>query len=43
MKRTTQQSSEPATQTELASAAVTLAETEALAAHGRSISIRLNR
>ena len=43
MKRTSILGCDPGTLGELASAAVTLAETEGLAAHGRSISIRLNR
>jgi len=43
MKRTSLLGCDPASLGELASAAVTLAETEGLAAHGRSISIRLNR
>jgi histidinol dehydrogenase len=43
MKRTSLLGCDPASLAELASAAVTLAETEGLSAHGRSISIRLNR
>lgn len=43
MKRTSILGCDPGSLGELASAAVTLAETEGLAAHGRSISIRLNR
>ena len=43
MKRTSLLGCDPASLAELAGAAVTLAETEGLAAHGRSISIRLNR
>jgi histidinol dehydrogenase len=43
MKRTSLLGCDPGSLAELASAAVTLAETEGLAAHGRSISIRLNR
>jgi len=43
MKRTSILGCDPASLAELASAAVTLAETEGLSAHGRSISIRLNR
>ena len=42
-KRTSLLGCDPASLAELAGAAVTLAETEGLAAHGRSISIRLNR
>ena len=43
MKRTTLLGCDPGSLAELAPAAVTLAETEGLGAHGRSISIRLNR
>jgi histidinol dehydrogenase len=43
MKRTSLLGCDPGTLAQLAPAAVTLAETEGLAAHGRSISIRLNR
>ena len=43
MKRTTLLGCDPGTLAALAPAAVTLAETEGLSAHGRSISIRLNR
>ena len=43
MKRTSILGCDPASLAELASPAVTLAETEGLSAHGRSISIRLNR
>jgi histidinol dehydrogenase len=43
MKRTSLLGCDPASLAELAPAAVTLAETEGLSAHGRSISIRLNR
>ncbi len=43
MKRTSLLGCDPATLAELAPAAVTLAETEGLSAHGRSVSIRLNR
>lgn len=43
MKRTSILGCDPGSLAELSSAAVTLAETEGLAAHGRSISIRLNR
>ena len=43
MKRTSILGCDPGSLAELAHAAVTLAETEGLAAHGRSISIRLNR
>ena len=43
MKRTSILGCTPGSLAELAGAAVTLAETEGLAAHGRSVSIRLNR
>ncbi len=43
VKRTSILGCDPFSLAELAPAAVTLAETEGLAAHGRSISIRLNR
>jgi histidinol dehydrogenase len=43
MKRTSILGCDPGSLAELAPAAVTLAETEGLDAHGRSISIRLNR
>jgi histidinol dehydrogenase len=43
MKRTSILGCDPGSLAELAPAAVTLAETEELAAHGRSVSIRLNR
>ena len=43
MKRTSILGCDPATLAELAPAAVRLAETEGLDAHGRSVSIRLNR
>jgi histidinol dehydrogenase len=43
MKRTSILGCDPGSLAELASSAVTLAETEGLAAHGRSVSIRLNR
>ena len=43
MKRTSILGCDPSSLAELAHSAVTLAETEGLAAHGRSISIRLNR
>jgi histidinol dehydrogenase len=43
MKRTSLLGCDPASLADLAGPAVTLAETEGLAAHGRSISIRLNR
>jgi len=43
MKRTSLLGCDPGSLGELAQAAMTLAETEGLAAHGRSISIRLNR
>lgn len=43
MKRTSILSCTPATLAELADATITLAETEGLEAHGRSVSIRLNR
>ncbi len=43
MKRTSLLGLDPGSLAELSSAAVTLAETEGLAAHGRSVSIRLNR
>ena len=43
MKRTSILSCDPSSLAELAPSAVTLAETEGLQAHGRSISIRLNR
>jgi histidinol dehydrogenase len=43
MKRTSILGCDPGSLAELSSAAITLAETEGLAAHGRSISIRLNR
>ena len=43
MKRTSLLGCDPTTLAELAPAAVTLAETEGLEAHGRSVSIRLNR
>jgi histidinol dehydrogenase len=43
MKRTTLLGCDPGSLAALAPAAVTLAETEGLAAHGRSVSIRLNR
>jgi len=43
MKRTSVLGCDPSSLAELAPAAVTLAETEGLDAHGRSISIRLNR
>jgi histidinol dehydrogenase len=43
MKRTTLLGCDPSTLAALAPAAVTLAQTEGLDAHGRSISIRLNR
>ena len=43
MKRTSLLGCDPSSLAELASAAVTLAETEGLSAHGRSVSIRLNR
>jgi histidinol dehydrogenase len=43
MKRTSLLGCDPSSLAELASAAVTIAETEGLSAHGRSISIRLNR
>ena len=43
MKRTSILGCTPGSLAELAGAAVTLAEIEGLAAHGRSVSIRLNR
>lgn len=43
MKRTSLLGCDPASLAELAPAAVALAETEGLGAHGRSVSIRLNR
>jgi histidinol dehydrogenase len=43
MKRTSLLGCDPGSLSELAPSAVTLAETEGLQAHGRSISIRLNR
>jgi histidinol dehydrogenase len=43
MKRTSLLGCDPSSLAELASAAVTIAETEGLSAHGLSISIRLNR
>ncbi len=43
MKRTSLLGCDPAALVELAPAAVTLAETEGLSAHGRSVAIRLNR
>jgi len=43
MKRTSLLGCDPSSLAELAPAATTLAETEGLAAHGRSVSIRLNR
>jgi histidinol dehydrogenase len=43
MKRTSILGCDPGSLGELSQAAITLAETEGLAAHGRSISIRLNR
>ena len=43
MKRTSLLGCDPSSLGELAGAAVTLAETEGLSAHGRSVSIRLNR
>ena len=43
MKRTSILGCGPAQLADLAGATVTLAETEDLAAHGRSVSIRLNR
>ncbi len=43
MKRTSLLGCDPTTLAELAPVAVTLAETEGLEAHGRSVSIRLNR
>ena len=43
MKRTSLLGCDPSSLAQLASAAVTLAETEGLSAHGRSVSIRLNR
>ncbi len=43
MKRTSVLGCDPFSLAELAPAAITLAETEGLAAHGRSVSIRLNR
>ena len=43
MKRTSILGCDPASLAQLAPAAVTLAETEGLSAHGRSVSIRLNR
>ena len=43
MKRTSLLGCDPGSLRELSQAAITLAETEGLAAHGRSISIRLNR
>ncbi len=43
MKRTSILGCDPASLAELAPAAVTLAQTEGLSAHGRSVSIRLNR
>ena len=43
MKRTSLLGCDPASLAELAPSAVALAETEGLAAHGRSVSIRLNR
>lgn len=43
MKRTSILGCDPSSLAELADATVTLAETEDLAAHGRSVSIRLNR
>lgn len=43
MKRTSVLGCDPSSLAELATAAVTLAETEGLQAHGRSVSIRLNR
>jgi histidinol dehydrogenase len=42
MKRTSILGCDPASLAELAHAAVTLAATEGLDAHGRSVSIRLN-
>ena len=43
MKRTSVLGCDPSSLAELAPAAITLAATEGLAAHGRSVSIRLNR
>jgi histidinol dehydrogenase len=43
MKRTTILGCDPGSLAALAPAAATLAETEGLAAHGRSVQIRLNR
>ncbi len=43
MKRTSVLGCDPASLAALSSAAVTLAATEGLEAHGRSVSIRLNR
>jgi histidinol dehydrogenase len=43
MKRTSVLGCDPASLAELADAAITLADTEGLDAHGRSVSIRLNR
>jgi histidinol dehydrogenase len=43
MKRTSLLGCDPGSLAELAPAAITLAETEGLAAHGRSVAIRLNR
>ena len=43
MKRTSLLGCDPSSLAELAPTAVTLAETEGLSAHGRSVSIRLNR
>ena len=43
MKRTSLLGCDPGSLAELAPPAITLAETEGLAAHGRSVSIRLNR
>jgi histidinol dehydrogenase len=43
MKRTSILGCNPSSLAELAPAAVTLARTEGLDAHGRSVSIRLNR
>ncbi|RUT31302.1 histidinol dehydrogenase [Arsenicitalea aurantiaca] len=43
MKRTSVLGCDPGSLAELAGAAITLADTEGLAAHGRSVSIRLNR
>ncbi|MFY8030486.1 MAG: histidinol dehydrogenase, partial [Devosia sp.] len=43
MKRTSILGCDPSSLSELSEAAITLAATEGLDAHGRSISIRLNR